>query len=445
MSVLARNDAPAAVRRPPYGANPALGRHGLRARREILDAARRLFAERGYHATTVEAIGEAAGRSGASVYQYFEGKGQIFGVFIDELTNEVVAQARRIGERERVRPGPDALPAVQARIAELSAVVIRHTTTFALWAVVEESEPALRGSARLFMTTFADAIRPVLNAAGVPVEQQEPLAIAMGAMVQSSHSTWAARAPRQAPSTLDEVLARVVCATLFPAANPEDPTGHGEPAAPARLPRPAGTHASDLGEVPGVRRRVTERSRGTLDRILSAAAVSFRRNGFNGTSINDIATEAGVSHASVYTYWPDRSALFTTLAHRAAVTVSDHIEKAPCTFATAEDGRAWLGSWLEVVAAHGAVLHVWTHEVVRDERLGAFAMQMQEYVGAFLGSIARSAPAAGRVDQGAAHVVIWSLLTDVPYTHCSQLRVTSHEDFLDVVAMLLMRGLLGYR
>jgi hypothetical protein len=137
--------------------------------------------------------------------------------------------------------------------------------------------------------------------------------------------------------------------------------------------------------------------------------------------------------------------LFTTLAHRAAVSVSDHIEKAPCIFATPEDGRAWLASWLEVVAAHGAVLHIWTREVVRNERLGPFAREMQEYVGAFLGSILRSAPAADLVDQGAAHVVMWSLLTDVPYSHCSQLRVTSHEDFLDVVAVLLMRGLLGYR
>jgi AcrR family transcriptional regulator len=182
-----------------------------------------------------------------------------------------------------------------------------------------------------------------------------------------------------------------------------------------------------------------------LDRILAAATVAFRRNGFTGTSINDIAAEAGVSHASVYTYWPDRSALFTTLAHRTAVMLSDHIEKAPSAFATAEDGREWLRTWLEVVATHGSVLHSWTHEVVRDERLGPFAREMQEYVGAFLGSVVRSAPTAGVVDPVAASVVMWSLITDVPYNHCSQLRVTSHEDFLDIVSGLLMRGLLGYR
>jgi hypothetical protein len=41
--------------------------------------------------------------------------------------------------------------------------------------------------------------------------------------------------------------------------------------------------------------------------------------------------------------------------------------------------------------------------------------------------------------------VVWSLLTDVPYTHCDQLQVVSREEFLDVLAPVLMRGILGYR
>ena len=58
-------------RRPPYGRNPLLAAHGVRARAEIVEAARDLFTRNGYQATTVEAIGEATGRSGAAVYQYF--------------------------------------------------------------------------------------------------------------------------------------------------------------------------------------------------------------------------------------------------------------------------------------------------------------------------------------------------------------------------------------
>jgi AcrR family transcriptional regulator len=441
----APHDSATVVRRPPYGANPALGPHGLRARQEILDAARGLFTELGYHATKMESIGEAAGRSAAAVYQYFEGKGQIFEVLVDELTIDVLAAARRLAAMERVRPGPAALPELQARVAELSTVLTRHSTTFALWPVVEESEERLRGSARRFMASFAAALGPALVAAGVPAQQRRALAVAIGAMIQSAHSTRIARTTHLTAHTLDEVLARVVYSTIFPAGNPPE-RGHGGRDVPARLPRPAGARVSPLPEaMPGVRRRVTERSRGTLERILSAATDAFRRNGFAGTSINDIAAAAGVSHASVYTYWPDRGALFATLAHRAAVTVGDHIEQAPCAFESVEDGRVWLGRWAELIAEHGAVLHIWTHEVVRDSGLGTFAREMQEYVGAFLDSVVCSAPTAGSVDRGAARVVLWSLLTDVPYRHCSQLRVVSHEEFLDVQAMLLLRGLLGHR
>jgi hypothetical protein len=101
--------------------------------------------------------------------------------------------------------------------------------------------------------------------------------------------------------------------------------------------------------------------------------------------------------------------------------------------------------WLDLVAAHGAVLHIWTHEVTDDEDLGPFARAMERYVGAFLAGLLRSAPTGGLLDQRAAHLVAWSLLTDVPYTHCEQLRVVSQDEFLDVLSMLLMRGLLGYR
>jgi AcrR family transcriptional regulator len=435
------------ARRAAYGANPALGRHGTRARQEILDAARTLFAECGYHGTTVEAIGMAAGRSGAAVYQYFEGKAEIFGVFVDELTRDVLTQAGRLGELERVQPGPEGLAELRSRLGELAAVVNRHRTTFRLWPFAEHSEPALSGSAKTFMWRYVDALRPGLAAAGVPAAQEVPLALAMSAMLRWSHFTRAERAPHLDPGTLDDTLARVIYFLLF-SLSPDAPKARaaGTLSQPPRAPRPAGARPlGDPGLVPGVRRRVTPRSRPTLDRITAAATTAFRRHGFHGTSILEVAKAAGVSHGSVYTYWPDRSALFTTLAHDAAVALADHIEAVPYGFAGAAEGRAWMRRWIELVAAHGAVLHMWTHEVVHDEELGPFAREMQQYVTTFLDWLLRAAPSAGLFDETAAHVVAWSLLTDVPFTHCEQLRVVSHEEFLDVLSMLLMRGLLGYR
>ena len=82
-------------RRPPYGRNPLLAAHGVRARAEIVEAARDLFTRNGYQATTVEAIGEATGRSGAAVYQYFSGKFEIFAMFLREFGVEL----RRVAQQ----------------------------------------------------------------------------------------------------------------------------------------------------------------------------------------------------------------------------------------------------------------------------------------------------------------------------------------------------------
>ena len=83
------------MRRTPYGRNPELAAHGVRARAEIIEAARDLFARNGYQATTVESIGEATGRSGAAVYQYFEGKAEIFGIFLREAGDDL----RRVAQQ----------------------------------------------------------------------------------------------------------------------------------------------------------------------------------------------------------------------------------------------------------------------------------------------------------------------------------------------------------
>nr|WP_269086758.1 TetR/AcrR family transcriptional regulator [Mycobacteroides abscessus] len=46
-------------------------------RQELLDAAEPLFLEKGYHATSIAAIAEAAGRTVGAVYSNFEGKEEL--------------------------------------------------------------------------------------------------------------------------------------------------------------------------------------------------------------------------------------------------------------------------------------------------------------------------------------------------------------------------------
>jgi len=56
----------------------------------------------------------------------------------------------------------------------------------------------------------------------------------------------------------------------------------------------------------------------TAERILRAAEVCVRRWGLRRVSMNDVATEAGVSRGSVYRYYPDREALVQAVLERVA-------------------------------------------------------------------------------------------------------------------------------
>ncbi|MCW2568281.1 MAG: hypothetical protein JWN54_2378, partial [Mycobacterium sp.] len=254
---------PAAVRRAPYGANPVLGPHGSRAREEILDAARRLFAERGYHGTSVEAIGAGSGRSGASVYQYFENKGEVFRVLVDELVADVLPHARDVGRADPV-PSND-LDALRGRVGRLAEVLNRHATTFSLWAVAQQDEPGLEGSAERFATAFGLALSPRLAAAGVPDAERRGLAIGVGTMVQGAHLIRTERAPDLAPEVLDDVLARVLHLALYSGARPDAGPVEAPVVQPGHPGRPdAARLLADPGAVPGVRRRITDRSRPTL-------------------------------------------------------------------------------------------------------------------------------------------------------------------------------------
>jgi TetR/AcrR family transcriptional regulator, mexJK operon transcriptional repressor len=50
-----------------------------------------------------------------------------------------------------------------------------------------------------------------------------------------------------------------------------------------------------------------------FDQVLSGARTVFMRDGFEGASVDDIAREAGVSKATLYSYFPDKRLLFTEI------------------------------------------------------------------------------------------------------------------------------------
>jgi AcrR family transcriptional regulator len=68
---------------------------GSLTRRRLLDSARELFTERGYHETPIEQVFEAAGVSRGALYHHFENKQDLFAAVLEEVEAEVAEAVRR--------------------------------------------------------------------------------------------------------------------------------------------------------------------------------------------------------------------------------------------------------------------------------------------------------------------------------------------------------------
>ncbi len=87
-------------------------RLGAFERREsIMDAARRLFAQHGFEATTTRMIASSAGISDAMIYRHFPSKRDLLGALVETMTGEFTAMAAPASTDRPVPPlpSPDAL------------------------------------------------------------------------------------------------------------------------------------------------------------------------------------------------------------------------------------------------------------------------------------------------------------------------------------------------
>ncbi len=76
---------------------------GRQTRETIETAARKLFAERGFHGTTLADITSAAGRSPAAFYRYYTDKEDLLAVLAEAFLRDVVAP---LGPRMRLPDSP---------------------------------------------------------------------------------------------------------------------------------------------------------------------------------------------------------------------------------------------------------------------------------------------------------------------------------------------------
>lgn len=420
---------PGPQRRPPYGRNPSLAAHGVRARAEIVEAARELFTKYGYQATTVESIGEATNRSGAAVYQYFSGKFEIFEIFLREFGSELLRIAEQFPLLTDDHSGRLAL---RDWIVQFMEMIEHHAGTILGWSQIQYSEPELAGLGQSNFLRYQTVVLDRLVRSRV-----HPLTLSIVPVGIQSAIQWVCllndrrTRPVDRPDLAD-ALAAMLHAFLFAPVGEAFVPAADTPLTDYHLP------TIPLGDELGLRRPVTPRGVGTVQRILLAAADRFRVNGYRGTSLNDVAARAGVSHGSVYTYWADREALFGTLARDATAAVETHRRRLP-TEPVDDAVDRWVDGWMSVIDRHGSVLYVWQHEVGGPglDQLTAQRERALDGVVAGLMDLCPDPPA----DPEPMRVTLRAVITDVPFVLSTQLAILPRSDAAEFVAQLLRAGL----
>ncbi|OBI19852.1 TetR/AcrR family transcriptional regulator [Mycobacterium sp. E2497] len=184
---------------------------GERTRSAILDASRRLFLERGFRGTPINAITEACGISRAGFYTYFKDKREIFNVLGKTAYHDVLAVIAHC--RDAVTSGrPDAL---RAWVGEYFDYMDRHGAFVTAAAHTAPDDEEFRRSRNHMMTRAAWNLGQAICADG----KHSPEVIGIAAMGLLDRSWYAVQA-QLVPVDRAEMIAVVADTITAMAATP---------------------------------------------------------------------------------------------------------------------------------------------------------------------------------------------------------------------------------
>jgi TetR/AcrR family acrAB operon transcriptional repressor len=132
-------------------------------------------------------------------------------------------------------------------------------------------------------------------------------------------------------------------------------------------------------------RRTKQEALATRDSILDSAELLFEKQGVSRTTLQHIATAAGVTRGAIYWHFADKSALFNAMMERAVMPLETAAQcsEERCGANPVEDVRTWLMSAFRLAATDPRARRVFdiaTHKVeyvdelvgVRDRHLASY-------------------------------------------------------------------------
>lgn len=360
------------VRRAPFSDNPTVGTRGLRTQQRILDAALEVFGEHGYERSTLDKIGQVAGCSRVSIYQYFAGKDDVFRHLAGQVARQMRASAEALVPLTPDAEGWEALRAWVLRYADIHQ---RYEPVFRAFGAAAASDEALAGGSVRAGEVNAATFRSKVESTLPPRLLDPVVALLLSSTNRTLDMTAILRAVLPDVYTIDRIAdatTDVLHRSLFGA----------RPGVNAR-PSPAGrTPVLPLGE--GLRAefdraaQLEEESaqpgRRALASLLEVGQEVIVRRGFQGTRVDDLVAAAGVSHGAFYRYFENRDDLLRIVAVRSLAALSTALADSPPAGDRAAL-RRWLRRYNDVNVANGAMVRVWVEtadDPFRGDRAGVF-------------------------------------------------------------------------
>ena len=158
-------------------------------RQQLVAVALELFAQRGYRATTMDDIAEAAGVTKPLLYQHFSSKRALYLELVDSIAQEMLvaigrAVMRADGPRQQVELG----------FAAYFRLVVSKEAEFRLLYGRDQDDPELGRALRAVEDAIAEAIDPLI-AAGLDDDHRRLLAYGIVGMAEGVSRRFMAQRP----------------------------------------------------------------------------------------------------------------------------------------------------------------------------------------------------------------------------------------------------------
>lgn len=139
-----------------------------------------------------------------------------------------------------------------------------------------------------------------------------------------------------------------------------------------QAPQPEAAPAAELPTESTDGRVLRRQGRETMGRLLDAGVAALAESGYHAARVDDVVRLADVSHGTFYLYFPNKEALFRSLAERCAEETAELAASLP-EVPSGPEGiavlDAWLADFLALYRRSGVVIRAWAEQQVEDRAL----------------------------------------------------------------------------